>query len=143
MHRGAQLKMLYRAGFAPVVHTTSKKHKTASPACVFCGGCDDKTATHFSLECPAFNFQRQPLLDDLSVLVGPAKYSVWAALSGEERHNLLGDTWWGDRAAAGNEWTQPYLLHLEGARKQLAAPDVGSDGIRTGTASDGARPYIL
>jgi hypothetical protein len=63
-----------------------------SPACVFCDGCDDETATHFSLECPAFNCHRQPLLDDLSVLVGPAKYSAWAALSGEERLNgLLGD----------------------------------------------------
>jgi hypothetical protein len=37
------------------------------------------------------------ILDDLSALVGPAKYSAWAALSGEERLNaLLGDTWWGD-----------------------------------------------
>jgi hypothetical protein len=52
-HRGAQLKMLYRAGFAPMAHTASKKHKTR-PACVFCGGCDDETATHFSLECSAF-----------------------------------------------------------------------------------------
>jgi hypothetical protein len=140
MHRGAQLKMLYRAGFAPVAHTASKKHKT-SPACVFCGGCDDETATHFSLECPAFNSQRQPLLDDLTTLVGPAKYSAWAALSGGERLNaLLGDKWWGDRAA-GNEWTQSYLLQLEGARKQLAAPNVGSGSICTETASDGARAH--
>jgi hypothetical protein len=72
MHRGAQLKMLYRAGFAPVAHTASKKHKTR-PACVRCGGCDDEAASHFSLECPAFNSQRQPLLDDLTALVGPAK----------------------------------------------------------------------
>jgi hypothetical protein len=133
--------MLYRAGFAPVAHPASKKHK-ATPACVFCCGCDDETATHFSLECPAFSSQRQPLLDDLSALVGPAKYSAWAALSGEERLNaLLGDAWWGDRAAAGNEWTQSYLLQLDGARKQLAAPDVRSGSICTGTASDGARAH--
>jgi hypothetical protein len=69
MHRGAQLKLLFRAGFAQVAHTAYKKHKTR-PACVFCGGCADETATHFSLECPASNFQRHTLQDDISVLVG-------------------------------------------------------------------------
>jgi hypothetical protein len=39
-------------------------------------------------------------------------YSAWVALSGKERLNaLLGDTWLGNRAAAGNEWTQSYLFH--------------------------------
>jgi hypothetical protein len=33
-HRGAQLRLLHSAGFAPVANTASKKHKT-SPACVF------------------------------------------------------------------------------------------------------------
>jgi hypothetical protein len=112
MHRDAQLKMLYTAGFAPVAHTASKKHQT------ICGGCDDETATYFSLECPAFNSQRQPLLDDLiSALVGPAKYSAWAALSGERLNALLGDTWWGDRAAAGNEWTQSCLQLARGGEE--------------------------
>jgi hypothetical protein len=49
----------------------------------------------------------------------------------------LGDTWWGDQAAAGNEWTQSYLLQLEGTRKQAVA----SDSICTGTAGDGARAH--
>jgi hypothetical protein len=72
--------------------------------------------------------------------VGPAKYSAWTALSGEERLNtLLGDTWWGGQAAAGNEWTQSCLLQLEEARKQLVAPD-GSI-ICTTTASNGARAH--
>jgi hypothetical protein len=59
-----------------VAHKPASKKLETSPACVFCGGCDDETATHFSLECPAFNSQRQPLLDDLSALVGSEKNSA-------------------------------------------------------------------
>jgi hypothetical protein len=42
---------------------------------------------------PSLQLPKQQLLDDLSALVGPAKYSAWAALSWEEWLNaLLGDT---------------------------------------------------
>jgi hypothetical protein len=35
LHWGAQLKLLFRAGFAQVAHTSSKRTET-SPVCAFC-----------------------------------------------------------------------------------------------------------
>ena len=114
---GAQLKLLYRAGFAPVAHTQSKKGKS-SPACVYCEGCDDETAEHHALECPAFSGLRLPLLDDLRALLGPARLDEWRQLGPKSQLNaLLGDQWWGAHARTGDERMKTYLEELEKARR--------------------------
>jgi hypothetical protein len=116
LHRGAQLKLLFRAGFAPVAHTAAKRTKTSS-ACVFCDGCADETAEHFTLECPAFQALRQQLLTATRTLVGEQKFGTWSQLPPKERlRALLGDQWWGPHAETGDEWIQTYLLHLEQER---------------------------
>jgi hypothetical protein len=119
MHRGAQLKLLFRAGFAPVAHTTAKRTKTSS-ACAFCDGCADETAEHFALRCPAFQELRQQLLTATRTLVGEPKFGTWSQLPPKERlRALLGDQWWGPHAETGDQWIQTYLLHLEQERAAL------------------------
>ncbi len=112
LHRGAQLKLLFRAGVAPVAHTAAKRTKTSS-ACAFCDGCANEKAEHFTLECPAFEALRQQLLT--------ATRAWWASKSsgpGASCHSRsgwcpAGDQWWGTHAETGDEWIQTYLLHLE------------------------------
>ncbi len=134
MHRGAQLELLFRAGFAPVAHTSSKRTKTSS-ACVFCDGCADETAEHFTLECPAFQALRQQVLTATRTLVGEQKSGTWSQLPPKERlRALLGDQWWGPHAKTGDEWIQTYLLHLERQRAELIA---GAGSHRTAGAQCG------
>jgi hypothetical protein len=137
LHRGTQLKLLYRAGFAPVAHTQSKKGHS-SPECIFCEGCDDETAEHHAIECPAFSDLRQQLLDGVHTLLGPARLSEWSRLSPKDQLNaLLGDQWWGAHAQTGDEWMKVYLEELEKTRRAL------SPNTRTCTlpAGDGARAH--
>jgi hypothetical protein len=126
LHRGAQLKLLFRAGFAPVAHTNSKRTK-ASPMCAFCDGCADATAEHFALECTAFRELRQQLLDATRTLVGEPKFRSWSKLPPKARlRALIGDQWWGPHAETGDEWMQTYLLHLEQERAALTATGAAS-----------------
>jgi hypothetical protein len=121
LHRGAQLKLLFRAGFAPVAHTRSKRTKTNS-ACAFCDDCPDETAEHFALECPAFHELRQQLLTATRTLVGEPKFRAWCQLPLKTQlQAVLGDQWWGAHAKTGDEWVQTYLLHLERQRAELVA----------------------
>jgi hypothetical protein len=57
-YRGAQLKLLFRAGLTPVAHTTAKRTKTSA----FCDNCTDETAEHSALERPAFQELQLQLL---------------------------------------------------------------------------------
>ena len=145
MHRGAQLKLLFRAGFAPVAHTSSKRTKTSS-ACAFCDDCPDETAEHFALECPAFHELRQQLLTATRALVGEPKLRAWSQLPLKTQlRAVLGDQWWGPHAATGDDWVQSYLLHLEQQRAELIA-GAGSHRTagapcRTLSASSGARAH--
>jgi hypothetical protein len=136
MHRGAQLKLLFRAGFAPVASVASRKTKT-SASCVFCQCGADETAAHFVFECPAYAAQRQAALTELRALVGRDQYREWLALSGADKLSaVLSDNWWGRHMEAGDDWTQHLLLELEAARKRLA-----SQRTCTLTAGAGARAH--
>ena len=98
------------------------KRAESSPACVFCDGCADETAEHFTLECPAFWGLRQQLLTAIRTLVGEPKYQAWRQLPSKERlRALLGDQWWAPHTGTGDEWIQTYLLHLEQERAALLA----------------------
>ena len=135
MTRGTQLKLLFRAGFAPTARTSSKKHGT-SPACPICEHCSNETAVHFALECHAFRDQRQQFFSAVQALVGPASFQAWMQLGGDDRLNaLLGDQWWGPHAAAGDELLQNYLLQLEAVRAHL------SSSLCTLPAGAGARAH--
>jgi hypothetical protein len=117
MSRDMRHKLLFRVGMAPVGHLHARKvSSTDAPdhdaSCAFCT-CEDETAEHFVLQCPAFQRWRSAMIGALREHAGEAAFEAWEAMPPQERlYTLLDDSHWGKQAPGVDHIAKAYLSDI-------------------------------
>jgi hypothetical protein len=113
--RGAQLKLLLRAGMLPLGRLESRKKRRGAASCPACGG-PEEDAAHFLFTCGALHAVRDQLHSRLDAITTDRAFGqlMYDEPLDTALLDLLGDKYWGEQATAvdscyGLSWWRPGL----------------------------------